>query len=427
MPIPSQFQVNKYLFFKGSNYSKSTEITNWNLYMNYIADIENESNKDLYDFGEDEIKKCNEKVTDLSDSILYTFNSFIKFYLKWYSKSYHKELKEFKLKRKNKVDNSWYISKYNFFNLCRKIFEANGIDNVLPLILARYGITGQKMIYARQIKWKDIDFKNKEVIIFNEEEEIILHISVDSDFLKWMDLAKEIHKKKYIDFNKNIFHIIKGKNHEIVNYDTLNSRIYKACKVINIKRIALYDLESSARMDYLYELYNGKYDIDFVTIEEKFKIWYPKEIICKANIYKIMHIFFNWLGAVEIEYDRRKKVKKELNLLNNEETKHTKVHKNLIIECGDIAYISIKRNNSEVKVIIDKEDISKVSKYQWLINISGFIITRINKDGVTRIWHLSNFVLDINDYYDIKYRNEDKLDCRKVNLIIDGTELRKEG
>lgn len=418
IPMPNQFQVNKYLFFKASNYSESTETINWNLYMNYIADIENEFNKDLYDFGEDEIKKCNEKVKDLSDSTLYTFNSFIKFYLRWYSKNHHKELKEFKLKRKNKIDNSWYISKDDFYNLCRKIFEANGIDNVLPLILARYGITGQKMIYARQMKWKDIDFKNKEVIIFSEEKEIVLHISVDLNFLKWMDLAKDIHKKRYVDFNKNIFHIIKGKNHEIINYATLNSRVYKACKVINIKRIALYDLECSAKMDYLYELYDRKYDIDFVTIEEKLKIWYPKEIICKDNIYKTMHMFSNWLGVVEIEYDRRKKIKKEI--------KHTKAHKNLIIECGDIVYIAIKRNNSEVKVIIDKEDVSKVSKYQWLINISGFIITRINKDGVTRIWHLSNFVLDINDCYDIKYRNEDKLDCRKVNLIIDGTELRKE-
>jgi hypothetical protein len=94
--------------------------------------------------------------------------------------------------------------------------------------------------------------------------------------------------------------------------------------------------------------------------------------------------------------------------------------KNKIIENNRkrIAKIIINIEKKEYQVFVDLEDVEKVKKYKWKVNLSGSVVANVKKSGVVKKIYLSNYILDISDYYTIIYRNGNKLDCRKENLDI---------
>jgi len=293
----NNFQETKQLFFKDSNYSEVSQKAIWNLYINFISEVEIESNKDLYYFELEEINKCNKKLKNVKEGTLNLINAFIKKYLEW-SIKYYKVQKSFKLEIENKIDNSWYISKLDFYNLCEKLMNRVDSQFILPLLLIRYGITGKQMIYLRTIKWNNINFETNRVTMYDENNEMILSIPVDFQFLKWIDNLKDLEIKRHNNTNIDNFYIMQESEYKnkIINYNTVNSRIYYACKSVGTVRIPPYSLETSAKVDYLYKLSQYNVPITGKFIEEKLlKDWYKKESFSVGATYKLKNLYDDWI------------------------------------------------------------------------------------------------------------------------------------
>jgi len=85
-------------------------------------------------------------------------------------------------------------------------------------------------------------------------------------------------------------------NNTIINYNTLNSRIYYTCMSAEIKRISPYSLETSAKIDHLYKMSQNNILITGKTIEENLlKDWYKKESFSTGAVYKLKHLYDDWL------------------------------------------------------------------------------------------------------------------------------------
>jgi len=66
------------------------------------------------------------------------------------------------------------------------------------------------------------------------------------------------------------------------------------------------------------------------------------------------------------------------------------------------------------KALIDDEDLPCVSQRTWRRLGNGYVATSVGKGNVT----LARFVTGAGKEYSIRYRNKNKLDCRKSNLLV---------
>lgn len=74
----------------------------------------------------------------------------------------------------------------------------------------------------------------------------------------------------------------------------------------------------------------------------------------------------------------------------------------------------IKSKNIEYKVHIDKEDFTRVKKYNWWIKNNNYVYTQINRKSI----YLHRFVLHYKGSKQIDHVNHNALDNRKKNLRI---------
>lgn len=97
-------------------------------------------------------------------------------------------------------------------------------------------------------------------------------------------------------------------------------------------------------------------------------------------------------------------------------------HKNTIFidVLNNCAYMEIYNRHHEVKaiVIIDIDDVEKVSKHHWCMNGKGYIMSNVG-----RLHHfILGFKWDGNQQNTVDHINRDKLDNRKSNLrVVDMT------
>lgn len=92
----------------------------------------------------------------------------------------------------------------------------------------------------------------------------------------------------------------------------------------------------------------------------------------------------------------------------------TKFDKNEIIDCGDYCeiclYNSKKREVARTK--IDKDDLEKIKKHKWCLNINGYVATRNSK----KHFYLHQLILGKKDGFEIDHKNNNPLDNREQNL-----------
>ena len=345
--IPNDFQLNKLIFLKESSYSEQTKKSYWGLYLSYIADLEIEYTKDLYDFSQDDIDFYKKKIKDKSNQTILQCNAFINKYMIWYVDYYNKPIKIFDLTFSKEVDSSWYIGKVDFFKICSAMIDNTTIDNITPLIFARYGILGKQLIYMRNIKWQDIDFENKEILIRDEKRKIISYIPIDDEFLKWITMLKEYEQEKYKNKSITNKYIIKTQiqNDEIVNYNTVNSKAYLAFNYNKIKRISFSTLFNCAIIDHLKNVYkNEKLKNLNEDLIKQLSIFYPEETLTGAKIADIKKTYTN---LIDVDVFVKEFVIKKYESKNEEEhilikkSKSINTNKNTICsieECNDLVY-----------------------------------------------------------------------------------------
>jgi len=89
--------------------------------------------------------------------------------------------------------------------------------------------------------------------------------------------------------------------------------------------------------------------------------------------------------------------------------------KNKIIELDNYAILIIcnKKGKITMEVIIDKEDVLKISQYKWHRQAENYVGT-ILKDQYVLLLH--RFIMDATDDMWIDHEDKNRFDCRKNNL-----------
>ena len=96
--------------------------------------------------------------------------------------------------------------------------------------------------------------------------------------------------------------------------------------------------------------------------------------------------------------------------------------KNIIIEENDYAEIIIEKDNTNLKIKIDKEDIDKVKQYRWCARydktIDGYYIEAWERGKNRKRLKLHRFLTDCPKTMQVDHINRNTLDNRKENLRI---------
>lgn len=275
-------------------YSEATKRTYWVLINNNVCPAEKKKNKDLYDFTNEEIEEMLSKIESNNIKTVTILKSIITSYINWSIEEGYKLIKnqdgsfdKSKLFKSFRVQLAvQYKTLDEFYEILEEL-KCSDIDKMM-LVLARYGISGQKLVYMCNLKWKQID---KDNMIVNIGDSIKLPI--DERFITYLERAykcKEYDYKtstlKYIDYGYVIKVSDKSEEH-ISNINTLVTRTYSLFKNSGMPRIAFGELTTWRKFDLLFEILNQKGEVTYddvknvlVTLEGKYtnaKAQYLKE------------------------------------------------------------------------------------------------------------------------------------------------------
>ena len=122
------------------------------------------------------------------------------------------------------------------------------IQNIIPIVMAYYCISGDDMKWMRNLKLEDLD-KENEIVYIMSEGDVEAVIPVDDKFIDYCKKACEEADidPQYVSTNLIIKPTTNSRS-DIVPENTLYSRIYEAFDSSNIKRIRLNDLAKSHKI-----------------------------------------------------------------------------------------------------------------------------------------------------------------------------------
>lgn len=282
--------------YKDDTKGTKTKNTYYTVYKKHIYYLEKASRKDLMEFTKAEIENIfNMALTD-STAVKNSLWTLVNQYLTWcVSKSLISSnvcdlLDGSKLKKiRSKIIKDKYYSKEEVFEICYQAIKYktrenhNGDQipvhaskqNVLPLLLARYGITGKKLEDMINLEQGDIDCNSCLITVFNEERtEVKYTVDIDAEFILFYQEAIQetiTVKDKELFLSENVLkHTKDGKIPNATIYYNLKS----VFENLNIERVTFSDLENSCKIDLLREteLKNKKLsNEDFINIVKKFQ------------------------------------------------------------------------------------------------------------------------------------------------------------
>lgn len=237
-----QFQLDKIVWLNNTYADEVTKKPLWSVYNNNIHDFEVAKNKDLKDFKSDEVVSMLNSFIYALESTMGTIKLFINKYFEYWIEKGHVSVNPLagvesmkSLKSSKRLLQTKLYDMDEFYSLLREMKEVNNAVNIKPLLLARYGIIGREAIYMRRLKYKDIDVENKFVNIYDENGELKTIIPIDDRFIKFLleldQIVEEESKKQVFQSDTYVLN-----TRELVNYNTVNSRVYNAFKFLNIKR-----------------------------------------------------------------------------------------------------------------------------------------------------------------------------------------------
>lgn len=276
-----ELQISKLKFLNELYDNINTLKNSWSLYNNHVHPHELLLNKDAMFFDNTEV---DELIANKFRYAYVTKNNIIQFidtYKNWgvgrgditgnsvqamNRKSASKDLARVLI---NKV---WGLG--DFYNLLIDIETKSTLTNVLPFLLARYGITGKELIHARQLRWEDIDIDNKRVKIIDNGQ-LIRMIDVDARFLQWIDKFRtSTDEEGSEDYGYVLKKSSKAKNDSILeNYNTINNRTYIVSRALEMPRISFGDLQKSRYIDLLLDIRSNRKltNDDFTWVISNFK------------------------------------------------------------------------------------------------------------------------------------------------------------
>lgn len=279
-----KYQIEKLTFLNECYDSEATMLSYWTLYMKNLHYDEVNKEKDLKYFTRDEIIILIKSIYGM-DTTKASVGSFLSMYYRWADKRgdiginpfLGIKLSEIKTNPQLLLKSKLYGQPI-FYKLCSDMEQKTKLPNIMPFILARYGIAGEKLYYMRHLRWEDIDEENYKVMIRTDDEErrLITTLDVDANFIKWIDKARlytensdsdltndkgRKNKVRYADYGYVLKKAIDQTSNEsesdedkINKYNSVYSRANAACTSIDIKRIAFKDLVRSRQLELLLQL-----------------------------------------------------------------------------------------------------------------------------------------------------------------------------
>lgn len=269
-----KYKLNKIQMLNEKYKNKKTQITYFTIYQTNIHYLEVEKKKDLMYFTSDEIESLLNSLVLSYNTVKQNILSFMKMYFAWgMSHNYITKNPCYQIQINNVKENNKMLledkvfGKSKFYNILKEMEEHTKLPNIIPLLLARYGIIGVNLDKMINLKWEDIDMKNKIVFIKDENDNLICDLPVDDKFIEYINKAKLYEETpsmegrnlvRYDDFGYVLKKRFKegdvDEDRKTVKYATIFNRVNIACKSIDEKRISFKKLLLSRQLEILLEM-----------------------------------------------------------------------------------------------------------------------------------------------------------------------------
>lgn len=290
------FQKNKMIFINKYYDNEKTKDNYFSLYNNNIHPIELEKNKDLAHFTSEECVNMFSSFLYLGKSTKQTLTLFCKFYF-----LYNVDMQEIIsspmefIKVKTFSENNPIILRNDLWGLnsfykdLKYMATKNSITDLLILVLARYGVQGDKLFAIRNLRWRDIDEDNKEINIIDETTgEVIKSLPIDNMFIDWLreyklnliatrkgvsaDRMEDI-KEEDIVLDGNEYCVLTNKGEQI-SYGTCYAMLRRVCERSDMDIVKFKTLLFNRQFELLLELRKERQLIstDFYDIVDKFDL-----------------------------------------------------------------------------------------------------------------------------------------------------------
>jgi len=283
-----QFQIDKIVWLNNTYEDEITKKPLWSVYNNNIHDYEVAKNKDLKDFKSNEVVSMLNSFIYAMESTMGTIKLFVNKYFEYYIEKGDISVNPLSgvesmktLKSSKKLLQTKLYNMDEFYSLMREMKECVGSENIKPLLLARYGVLGREVIYMRRLRYKDIDVVNKFISVYNENEEFITLMPIDDRFIEFLLEVDSIVEEESIKqlFQSDAYVI---NTREIANYNTVNSRVFTAFKLLNKKRKEeVIDAEKIDRISFNDLLFTREFELLLQIRKERKISSYDIEAIIK--------------------------------------------------------------------------------------------------------------------------------------------------
>lgn len=270
-----EYQIKKLEFLNLYYPNHNTRLTYYNNYQNNFHDYEVQKGKDLMNFSTDEmisvIKSCVWTLEGNKDALM----TFAKVYCSWCKSVLHEiPTNPCDLIVKSVVATSSKVllkQKILPLNIMYKQFvqmeqEKLNPSNMVVVLLARYGISGDNLEIMRNLKWQNIDRQNLFINLENENGVITTRVPIDENFLFWLDKVPHTIDDTYVVYKKG------AGSAKPLAYASVYTRFRLAFQSIEAKQFGFKDLLFSRQVELLLQMRRRRQlnSDDFRTMIEKF-------------------------------------------------------------------------------------------------------------------------------------------------------------
>lgn len=269
------YQMKKLEFLNLYYPNPNTRLAYFQNYMNNFHDYEIEKEKDLAFFSSDEIanvvKSCVWVLEGQKEAIL----TFAKMYCSW-CKNVLNEIPmnpcELVVKnvviKSSKVLLNKKILPLNIFyeQLTQMELAEVTMENIIVILLCRYGISGDHFNILRTLKWHQIDRVNMCINIENDNGEVASRVPIDEKFLFWLDKIEHTDTDIYIVNKRG------SGSGKPLEYQSIYTRIRPTFNAIVAPQFGYKDLLFSRQIELLLQLRKHRQltTDDFKNIIDKF-------------------------------------------------------------------------------------------------------------------------------------------------------------
>lgn len=257
------FQREKLIFLNELYDNENTLFAMWRVYDRYIHIYEIHMQEDLKYFDTVQVKNILFMLFNYSDDTMRTIYTFMRTYFEYCIGKAEifqnpTEIIDIDMylanNRKAKKDKIYSLD--YIYDLVDDAKKYSSFSNVIPLLLIRYGVKGNKMSWLVNLKWSDIDFENKEINIFDRDNgKLITSLLVDNRLLKILDQYRSYLADKNI-LNDYVLASKNGNQISTIGVHSRNKYLTDDLSkhIDNFRRISTNDLLKSRQIELLLKM-----------------------------------------------------------------------------------------------------------------------------------------------------------------------------